>query len=72
MSLWDDYEADAIFAKDFPHGVPCDTWVTKDGEKVKVKDMTTQHICNCMRVVGEDDPWYGRFAQEISRRENGR
>ena len=72
MSLWDDYEADAIFAKDFPHGVPCDTWVTKGGEKVKIKDMTTQHICNCMRVVGEDDPWYGRFAQEISRRENGR
>ena len=71
MSLWDDYEVDAVFANDFPHGVPCDTWITKDGKKVKVQDMTTQHICNCMRVVGEDDPWYGRFAQEIRRRENG-
>ena len=71
MSLWDDYEVDAVFAKDFPYGVPCDTWITKDGEKVKVQDMTTQHICNCMIVVGEDDPWYGRFAQEIRRRENG-
>ena len=68
MSLWSDYEAEAQFAKDFPHGVPCDEWVTRDGSKIKLRNMTVQHIRNCMRVVGEDDPWYGTFVQELRRR----
>ena len=69
MSLWDDYYADYQFAKDFPFDVPCDTWVTRDGRKIKLKDMTDQHIKNCMKMVGEDDPWYSHFAKELKRRE---
>ena len=68
MSLWNDYKWDAYFAKDFPFDVPCDTWVTKDGSKIKVQDMTEKHIRNCMRMVGEDDPWYGHFYNELKRR----
>lgn len=68
MSLWADYEADAMFERDFPFGVPCDEWTTRDGKKIKLKDMTERHIRNCMRIVGEDDMWYGRFADELARR----
>lgn len=70
MSLWDDYEADAMFEWDFPFGVPCDEWTTRDGNKIRLKDMTERHIRNCMRIVGEDDMWYGRFAEELARRAN--
>ena len=68
MSLWDNYRAEAQFAKDFPFGVPCDTWITKDGTEIMLKDMTAQHIKNCMRMVGEDDPWYAEFFKELKRR----
>jgi len=30
--------------------------------------MTEQHIKNCMRLVGEDDGWYGVFYKELKRR----
>jgi len=26
-------------------------WETRDGSKIKVKDMTTQHILNCIRCI---------------------
>ena len=68
MSLWDDYKAEAQFAKDFPFGVPCSTWITKDGMEVKLSNMTEQHIKNCMKMVGEDDPWYAEFYMELKRR----
>ncbi len=28
-------------------------WETKDGIKIKVKDMTTQHILNCIKCIEE-------------------
>nr|DAJ85311.1 MAG TPA: hypothetical protein [Caudoviricetes sp.]DAU56535.1 MAG TPA: hypothetical protein [Caudoviricetes sp.] len=31
--------------------------------------MTEQHIKNCMRLVGEDDGWYGVFCKELKRRD---
>lgn len=71
MSLWSDIEADYEFERAYPFGVAGDTWQTKDGRKIKVKDMTEQHIQNCMRVVGEDDGWYFVFQQELRRRKNG-
>lgn len=70
MSLWDDYKTEYLLARDYPHGVPCNTWVSKNGP-IAVKDMSDSHIQNCMRLVGEDDPWYGRFAKELDRRRNG-
>ena len=68
MGLFSDYEVDCQFAADFPFGVPCDAWRTKSGEEIAVKDMTTAHIKNCMRLVGEDDDWYAEFAEELARR----
>ena len=71
MSLFDDYEAEVAFARDYPFGVPCDVWKSKQGE-IRVADMTDEHIKNCMRIVGEDDAWYAYFANELKRRgDNG-
>jgi len=72
MSLFDDYMINAQFSKDFPFGVPCDTWVTRDGVKIKLKDMTISHIKNCMKIVGEDDPWYPYFQEELNKRKKRR
>lgn len=69
MSLWDDYKADMYFTRDFPFGVPGDTWTTKDGRRVKLTNMTDQHIQNCMNLVGEGDPWYHHFEEEMHRRD---
>lgn len=68
MSLFSDYEAEMKFNKDYPFGIPTDTWTTKDGRKIKLSEMTIQHIKNCMRVVGEDDLWYERFHKELEKR----
>jgi hypothetical protein len=68
MSLWDDYEADAAFERDFPFGIPNKYWHSKDGD-ILVTDMTDSHIRNCMKMVGEDDEWYSCFQQELKRRE---
>ena len=27
-------------------------WTTRNGNKIKVKDMTTQHIRNCIKCIG--------------------
>lgn len=68
MSIYDDYRIDVIFAEQFPHGVNNDEWRTRDGKIIKVKDMTTAHIRNCMRLIGEfDDFWYV-FDAELKRR----
>ena len=29
-------------------------WETKTGEKIKIKDMTTQHIKNCIKAIQEE------------------
>ena len=26
-------------------------WKTKNGKKIKVTDMTTEHICNCIKCI---------------------
>ena len=67
MSLWDDYEVEAQFARDFPFGVPGDIWRSRNGE-IRLSDMTDEHICNCMSIVGEDDAWYSKFQEELNRR----
>lgn len=67
MSLWNDYEADAAFEHDYPFGVLGEYWHGRDGE-YRVSEMTEQHIRNCMRIVGEDDPWFSCFQEELERR----
>lgn len=65
MSLYEDF--DGYFEHDYPFGLPCDIWKSKHGD-IKLKDMTTTHIISCMKIVGEDDAWYGRFTKELERR----
>lgn len=72
MGLFDDYEAEVAFARDFPHGIPSDEWTTRGGMKIKLTDMTESHIRNCMKIVGEDDPWYCEFQKELERRKQKR
>lgn len=67
MSLFDDYEAEVQFAKDFPFGVLGSIWHSSNGD-VEVGKMTRRHIENCMNLVGEDDPWYLYFKKELERR----
>lgn len=65
MSFREDY--DGYFEADYPFGVPGDVWRSKNGE-IPVSEMTEDHIKACMRIVGEDDGWYGRFARELNTR----
>ena len=67
MSLGDDYIADTQFEHDFPFGVPSDIWHSRHGD-IKVSEMSTMHIKNCMNMVGEDDGWYAVFQKELKRR----
>lgn len=68
MSLYDDYYADIQFAMNFPHGVNNDEWKTREGKVLKVKDMSTAHIKNCMRMIGKTDDFYYVFEAELNRR----
>lgn len=68
MSLWDDYAAEMAFRDAFPHGVNNDEWTTKDGRVLKLKDMTSYHIRNCMRMLGDTDDFYYAFEAELKRR----
>lgn len=68
ISMYDEFIADCLFERDFPFGLPEKYWTTAQGERIQVTDMTSQHILNCMRVVGEDDPWYAYFRKELDRR----
>lgn len=69
MSLGSDYLNDHAFERDYPFGMPNDYWSSKNG-KIALKNMTEQHIRNCMKIVGEDDAWYGRFQRELESRKN--
>ncbi len=71
MSYGREYLSDHAFERDYPFGLPNDYWPSKNG-KIALKNMTENHIRNCMRLVGEDDPWYGRFQKELARREENR
>lgn len=68
MSLGREYMSDYAFETEYPFGIAGEHWTTKDGRKIAIKDMTTQHILNCMRIVGEDDEWYYVFKNELESR----
>ena len=72
MSLYDDYYADIQFAMNFPHGVNNDEWRTREGKVLKVKDMSTAHIKNCMRMIGKIDDFYYAFEAELRRRDGAK
>lgn len=68
MSLYSDYATEIAFAEQYPHGVNNDEWRTRDGRILKLKDMTTAHITNCMNMIGESDDFYYAFRAELERR----
>lgn len=70
MSLYSDLSADYQFERDYPFGLPNKYWLTRNGEKILVSEMSSVHISNCMRLVGEDDPWYAYFQEELNKRIN--
>lgn len=68
MSIWSDYEAEMTFRMHYPHGVNNDEWTTREGKTLKLKDMTTAHIKNCMRMIGDTNDFYYAFEAELARR----
>lgn len=71
MALHDDWSSDYAFEIDYPFGIPSQknpVWTMNTGKKICVSDMTDAHIESCMRIVGEDDLWYGVFKKELERR----
>ena len=50
-------------------------WTQKDGKQISVKDMTVNHILNCIRMLqgNHDDiseAWVNRFREELQDRDN--
>lgn len=48
-------------------------WETREGKTLKVTDMTTSHIQNCLRMLKRGnspyaDPFIGMFEKELERR----
>ena len=68
MALWDDYKIDVMFREQYPHGVNNDEWRCRDGRVIKLKDMTSDHIRNCMRIITENDDFWYAFEAELKRR----
>ena len=51
-------------------------WETRDGQTLKVTDMTTSHIQNCLRMLKRGnspyaDPFIMMFEKELERRNDG-
>lgn len=56
-------------------------WTTKNGEEIKIKDMTSQHILNCIKCIEEgrinfiinmgwaEDNDYQEFEEDTERKE---
>lgn len=71
MSIYQDYFPEIEFDRTFPFGVPCNTWTTKDGREIPLKEMTTSHIKNCIKFLEEipyADGWVIKFEEELKER----
>lgn len=58
MSYADDFTANSAFDPDdyyaeHEYRARMGEWVTKDGKKLKIKDMETSHIHNCIRLINK-------------------
>lgn len=66
MSMWED------ISNDYAYEMYCNKkygiWTMRDGTEIAVSDMTTNHIKNCMRLVGEKNEWFKIFSDELNRR----
>ena len=73
-SMGEEWLAEHQFEMDFPHGVNNDEWTTRDGQTLKITEMTTQHIKNCMKMMEREatedyfDDFYYVLEAELKRR----
>lgn len=70
MSLWDDYNADCLDEL-FLYNDSYDVWTTKDGDMIKLQDMTTEHIGNCLKMLRrcyDECDWIDAFEEELEMR----
>ena len=72
MSLYKDYYNDYMYERNNPIGNPArKVWVTKNGLEIKVSEMSSNHIRNCLRFIKNDlinEPWVEIFNEELGRR----
>lgn len=71
MSLWDDYKDDYLDDL-FLYDDSYDVWTTKDGDMIKLQDMTTEHIENCLRMLRRyynECGWIDAFEEELAMRD---
>ena len=49
-----------------------DTWITRNGRQLKISEMTTSHILNCIELICRRYPWRVEYlavlAQELTNR----
>lgn len=80
MSFFDDYEADIYWDEqqkymEHEYSAKMGIWHTKDGKEIKIKDMETSHIKNCIAFIRRNDkidmyePYIKTFEEELKRRE---
>lgn len=70
MNLWEDYNADLQWARD---RASLGVWLTAEGEEVLIRDMTTQHIKNCIAMLqkhGDEEKYISIFEQELEKRKD--
>lgn len=69
--MGEEWWAENQFEFDFPHGVNNDEWTTEDGRTLKITEMTSGHIQNCMKMIernGMNDDFYYVLEAELKRR----
>lgn len=80
MSQYDDYFAEHagmldLYMDEVEQQARSGVWETKDGEKVRVEDMTDSHLRNTIAFLKREDevdillPWINRLERELDRRE---
>lgn len=72
MSYGKEYLEEHAYELYTPIGDPNnEIWTTRDGKKMHVKNMTTKHIVNCLKILKDDlynDCWNVIFTKELKRR----
>lgn len=79
MSWIEDHEADLYWDEqqqyeENDYQARMGNWTTKDGKTIKIKDMETSHIKNCIAFIKRNDmidlyePFVVAFEEELKRR----
>lgn len=68
MSMGREWLDDHAYELYHPYQTYCSIWQTKDGRVLKITEMTTEDIKDCMNMIGKKNPQWWPFAKEILRR----